>query len=405
LQNILYLVHRLPYPPNKGDKVRSFNILKHLSTENNVFLGAFVDDVDDYKYIPFVEGFCKHSYFQKIGKRSSFLRSLTGLYAGKALSLNYYSVAKFHQWVNEVVENNKIDAVFIFSSAMGQFVSESLYSRTLVDFVDVDSQKWKDYAIGSTFPISLLYNRESKCLLNYERSLASKSKHSFFVTEKERAVFSNLAPESLHKTSALNNGVDSNFFCRDESYLSPFEVNDEDIIPIVFTGAMDYLPNIDAVIWFVGNVLSELIKYNDKLRFFIVGRNPSKSVINLKSEITFVTGTVKDVRPYLQHATVVVAPLRIARGVQNKILEAMSMAKVVVASVACVQAIDATDGIDIFEAETPIDFIEKIKLLIDDNSLAELIGSRARINILEKYSWDFHLKKIDEYLTFNEAGT
>lgn len=403
MRNILYLAHRLPYPPNKGDKVRSFNLLKYLSAENNVYLGTFVDDPDDVKYIPIVRELCKSSYFEEINWRYSRIRSLSGIFKGQALTLSYYESQDFHNWVSGVISKNRIDDVVVFSSAMAQFVSSDFYSRMLVDFVDVDSQKWSEYSDQKYFPMSWLYKREGKLLLNYERFLAVEAKHSFFVTKKERSLFATFAPESLHKTSVLNNGVDLDFFDSDIRFLSPFGCEDDNFISVVFTGAMDYWPNIDAVTWFVDNVFSLLIKKNSKFRFYIVGRNPSQAVLDLRSEEIFVTGTVDDVRPYLRYATVVVAPLRIARGVQNKILEAMSMAKPVVASIGCVRAIDSTDGIDVLAANTPADFVEKIEYLINDKSRAEAIGRAARFNVQKKYSWGSNLKKIDEYLSFDEV--
>lgn len=395
------MVHRLPYPPNKGDKVRSYNILKHLSRNNNVFLGTFIDDPADEKYVDVVRGFCKEVFVYKLNKRFSFLRGLIGFGLGNSLSLSYYNVSGITVWINSVLENNKIDAVFVFSSAMGQFVKQNLYTKTLVDFVDVDSQKWTDYSSSAYFPISYFYAREARLLLRYERFLATQVKHSFFVTEKEKSLFGELASECIPKISALDNGVDSEFFAIDKNLPSPFLNNSEDIIPIVFTGAMDYLPNVDAVIWFVENIFPELLSINNNYRFFIVGRNPSKSVLLLKSEFVFVTGTVKDVRAYLQYASVVVAPLRIARGVQNKILEAMSMAKAVVASATCVQAINANDGVDIISADSPEDFINKICFLVDNPNIAAKIGSSARSTILNNYSWAFHLEKMDKYLEMN----
>ena len=403
MSNILYLVHRLPYPPNKGDKVRSFNILKYLSSRGNVFLGTFIDDPDDEKYTSYVDKFCKQAYFEKINKNYSKISSLLGFIKGDALTLNYYNSQKFHSWVTSVVGNNKIDAVVVFSSVMAQFVNADLHSRTLVDFVDVDSKKWNDYAEKAYFPFSWIYKRESIHLLSYERYLASHVSHSFFVTEKERSLFSSYASESVSRTSALNNGVDSNFFSQQKWFLSPFDNFSDEFLPIVFTGAMDYWPNIDAVIWFAENIFPMLIKVHRNIRFYIVGRNPSQSVLNLKSKSIFITGTVKDVRPYIQHATVVVAPLRIARGIQNKILEAMSMAKPVVASCACVDAIDCTDGVDIYSAEKASDFIRLIDYIINNKNEAELVGSAARRNILEKYSWDFHLKGMNKYINFEDV--
>ena len=388
----------MPYPPNKGDKVRSFNILKHIAASHNVFLGTFVDDPEDHKYIPTIEKFCKLSYFEKINKRYSKLLSLRGLYKKNALTLNFYKSSKFQNWINKTVENNKIDVILIFSSVMAQFISKDLYSRTIIDFVDVDSKKWSEYAEKVNFPFSWIYRREGKYLFQYERYLALHSRHSFFVTEKERDLFSSQAPETNFKTSSIKNGVDSDFFLQNSNFLFPFALTIVQPITLVFTGAMDYHPNIDAVLWFVKDIFSILIKKYSTIRFYIVGRSPSKEVLNLSSESIFVTGTVEDVRPFLQYADVVVAPLRIARGIQNKILEAMAMAKPVVASAQCVSAIDTVDGVEILSANTALDFINNIDYLINNKNEAYLIGCAARNRIIESYSWNSHLKGMDKYL-------
>lgn len=403
MRNILYLVHRLPYPPNKGDKVRSYNLLKHLSAGNNIYLGTFIDDPLDEKYLPTVRSLCASLYFERVSRSRSIPRSLIGICNGSALTLNYYNSRTFQIWVNEIIKSYRIDAIVVFSSVMAQFVPSDFYARTLVDFVDVDSRKWTEYSDQKYFPMSWLYRREGRCLLKYERFLALEASHSFFVTEKERNLFATFAPESSFKTSAINNGVDLDFFTPDDTLKSPFDQNNENCISIVFTGAMDYWPNIDAVIWFVDNVFSLLNKSNSNYRFYIVGRNPSQAVLNLRSKLIFVTGTVADVRPYLQFCTIVVAPLRIARGIQNKILEAMSMEKPVVASVECVQAIDSTDGINVLAAKTPFDFFEKIEFLIKNKHQSDAIGRAARVNVKEKYAWSSHLKKIDKYLNFEET--
>ena len=404
--NILYLVHRLPYPPNKGDKVRSFNILKYISLNNNVFLGTFIDEPDDEQFIPFVKNFCKILYVEKINKKYSKFCSLSGFFKNNSLTVNYYKSKSFNFWVNNIVNNNKIDIIIVFSSVMAQFINKNLYSKMLVDFVDVDSHKWSEYAEKKSFPISLIYKRESKYLLSYERYLAQHAKHSFFVTDKEKALFSSVAPESKLRTSALNNGVDFDFFSPGKNIIFPFESTLNKHIHLVFTGAMDYWPNIDAVIWFVKNVFSELIKRYPNILFHIVGRAPSIEVLNLNSKKVFVTGTVNDVRPYLQHATVVVAPLRVARGIQNKILEAMAMAKPVVASLECVKAINVLNGVDILSANSALEFIQKIEFLINNENKAESIGYSARVKVMENYSWSAHLKEIDKYfLVGSKSGT
>ena len=161
---------------------------------------------------------------------------------------------------------------------------------------------------------------------------------------------------------------------------------------------MDYWPNIDAVIWFAQDMLPALRKTWPTLCFYIVGRSPPPSVLALAGDAVVVTGTVDDVRPYLQHAAIVVAPLRVARGIQNKILEAMAMGRPVVAALSCVQAMDARDGDELISAETAEDFLREISALLHDAQRAGAIGQAGRTRVLQSYSWDAHLSKIDRYL-------
>ncbi|HEY8711131.1 MAG TPA: glycosyltransferase, partial [Burkholderiaceae bacterium] len=169
-------------------------------------------------------------------------------------------------------------------------------------------------------------------------------------------------------------------------------------LPIVFTGAMDYWPNIDAVTWFVREVMPPLLRLWPNARFHIVGRNPAAAVKALASDHVKVTGTVPDVRPYLQHAAVVVAPLRLARGIQNKVLEAMAMGRPVVASETCAQAIDARAGSELFTATTPMDFVRQIERLLRDPDKARSVGRAGRRCVLQRYGWEAHLSRIDPRL-------
>ena len=177
-------------------------------------------------------------------------------------------------------------------------------------------------------------------LLDFERRTAVLARRSFFVTEQEADLFRRQAPEVAGRVEALNNGVDGAFFSPDHALDNPFPEGEQ---AVVFTGAMDYWPNIDAVTWFVQEVLPLLQSRHSQARFYIVGRSPALAVRQLARSTVIVTGTVADVRPYLRHAAVVVAPLRIARGIQNKVLEAMAMACAVVVSRSCAAAVDAQD--------------------------------------------------------------
>ncbi len=403
MANLLFLVHRLPYPPNKGDKVRSYHLLKHLTATNRVFLGTFVDDPADEVHVSTVRELCPDLHVARLNPRMAKLRSLTGLLNHQALSLGYYKDSHLQSWVKQTLATQKIDATVVFSSAMAQYVEDApgvISPPMLVDFVDVDSAKWTQYASSHRWPLSWLYRREGVKLLAYERAVAARSRRSFFVTENETALFKKLAPECVGVIEAMSNGVDADFFSPDPTHASPFAggraMTGE--IPVVFTGAMDYWPNIDAVTWFASDILPALRRNWPTLRFYIVGRSPSPAVQALASDAIVVTGTVPDVRPYLQHSALVVAPLRVARGIQNKVLEAMAMARPVVASQSCVEAIDACAGEELISAADAQGFIREVDTLLKAPDRANAVGGAGRLRVVKSYSWTAHLSGIDRYL-------
>ena len=401
--NLLYLVHRVPYPPNKGDKVRSYHLLKHLTQQHRVFLGTFVDDPADEVYIDTVRTLCPDLHVARLTQRLAKVRSLIGLLTGQSLSERYYQNAGMQAWVDQTLAEHKIDAIVIFSSVMAQYVHQPLKRNNppmLVDFVDVDSAKWTQYAPQHRWPLSWLYRREGAKLLAFERAVAAKAQRSFFVTDNETALFAKLAPECASQLETICNGVDADFFSPDPARTSPFAeaAVSSSQIPLVFTGAMDYWPNIDAVTWFVGDILPQLRQTWPQLCFYIVGRSPPPTVLALAGPGVVVTGTVPDVRPYLQHATLVVAPLRVARGIQNKILEAMAMVRPVVASTSCVEAIDARSGEELVSATNASAFVQEINALLKDPARATALGQAGRLRVVSSYSWAAHLGRIDRYL-------
>lgn len=394
MANLLYLVHRMPYPPNKGDKVRSYHLLKHLVRRHRVFVGTFIDDPDDEVHIGALRALCADLFVTPLRRARARLGSLSGLLDGEALTLAYYRDAGLRRWVLETARREHIDAAVVFSSSMAQY-AEGLGLPTLVDFVDLDSAKWTEYAEHHRWPMSWLYRREGERLLAYERAVAARSARSFFVTEKEAALFRSVAPESVRSCEAMCNGVDADHFAPDATRPSPFAADE---LPVVFTGAMDYLPNVDAVSWFAAEILPPLRARWPALRFHIVGRNPTPAVLALRSESVAVTGTVPDVRPYLQHAAVVVAPLRLARGIQNKILEAMAMGRPVVAARECAEAISAQRGREFIAASDADGFVREIDALLRAPARAAAMGDAGRRRVQQDYSWDAHLAAIERHL-------
>lgn len=395
MAKILYLVHRMPYPPNKGDKVRSYHLLRHLAAQHQVYLGTFVDDPEDMAHVDTLRQWCADVKVVPLHPRRARLASLVGLLGPDALTLHYYRDAGLHRWVDETVVREGITTAVVFSSSMAQYAEGRSGLRMLVDFVDVDSAKWSEYARLQSWQLSWLYRREGRTLLDYERRIARLAARSFFVTEQESDLFRARAPECAQAIEALYNGVDAEYFSPDAARRSPFAAGD---VPLVFTGAMDYWPNIDAVGWFVSDMLPELRRRHPAVSFHIVGRNPAAAVRALAGDRVFVTGTVPDVRPYLQHAAAVVAPLRLARGIQNKVLEAMAMGRPVVAAQPCVDAVPGPAGMGLVGAQEAEHYVQAVDRLLNDATQARSLGMAGRERVLTHCTWGANLAAIDRHL-------
>lgn len=392
---LLYLVHRIPFPPNKGDKVRSFNILRQLARHHRVFLGTFVDHPDDLRHVAQLSEWCEEVHAVRLSPGVSRLLSLRGLLSGEALSLPYYRDTGLRQWVEGIVSRHAIRQAVAFSGPMAQYLDHPALQRRIIDFCDVDSAKWSQYAGDRRWPMSWLYRREGERLLAFERSAAASADASLFVTDAEAALFTGAAPEVANRVSVMQNGVDAAFFSPDHGFDTPYPAGG----PVVlFTGAMDYWPNVDAVVWFASEMLPRLRERHPDLRFWIVGMNPTPAVQALAGEGVVVTGTVPDVRPYLGHADVVVAPLRIARGIQNKVLEAMAMARPVVISSAPAAGLEAVPGRDCEIAHGDEEFVSRIFGLLADVALRRSMGCAGRQRVLERYSWEAHLAVLERLL-------
>jgi sugar transferase (PEP-CTERM/EpsH1 system associated) len=239
--------------------------------------------------------------------------------------------------------------------------------------------------------MSWIYQRESRLMLEWERRVAREFNWSAFISDAEAADFRRMAPESAHKVATLSNGVDADYFSPQRDYPNPYPA---DAKTIVFTGAMDYFPNVDAVEWFAREVMPPLRQRWPGVLFYIVGGKPSPKVQALAGDDITVTGRVEDVRPYLAHATAVTAPLRIARGIQNKVLEGMAMARTVITSPQGLEGIDAEPGIELLTADTPSDYLDRFAQVLAGLDL----GGAARARILQDYAWPARLAPLASML-------
>lgn len=407
MEDLLYLVHRIPYPPNKGDKIRSFHLLKHLSKHYRVHLGAFVDDRADWVYAEAVKKLAGGEVcLLPLNSKWATLKSAAGLFTGEPLTLPYYRDRRMQRWVDALLARGSVKRALVYSSSMAQYlmpphpISGASLNR-VIDFVDIDSDKWRQYAAKKSWPLSWVYRREAAQLLRYEHRVTQAFDAATFVSEAEAALFKRLVPEGAHKVFGFSNGVDTEYFSPAHEFENPFLPEER---AIVFTGAMDYWANVDAVTWFASDVFRAVRDKMPSARFYIVGARPNPDVRSLGTiPGVVVTGAVPDIRPYLAHAALVVAPLRIARGIQNKVLEAMAMAKPTIVTPEALEGIAANPGHELLLARNGEEFCNQCVTLLQGK--ADMIGERARARVEADFSWDHHLAGLDRALDHRASSS
>jgi sugar transferase (PEP-CTERM/EpsH1 system associated) len=358
-RSTLFLCHRLPYPPNKGDKIRSYALLRHLAARGPVHLACFVDEAEDLQYLDKVRqlagGDC---YFERLGAGAKAWRSLTGLITGKPLTTACFGSKRLQAWVNLSLRNRPIDDVVVFGSAMAPYLLGAPIApeRVLFDMVDIDSDKWRQYAARSRGGLKWLYGREGEKLEALECVAADAFGHTLLASDFEADTFKAITPASAAKITGLTNGVDLERFSPG-NFQNPFG---KDELPIVMTGRMDYRPNYEGALWFAREVFPQVLKFIPNARVHFVGAGPPAELRQAAGPGIVVTGAVPDVRPYIQFAQAIVAPLHIARGVQNKVLEAMAMAKPVVATHDATRSLGVTAGHHLWVEKDPRRFANAV---------------------------------------------
>jgi len=401
---LLLLFHRLPYPPNKGEKIRYYHFLRGLAARHEVVTGSIAeatDSADDIANVARLSSDTKTVVMSSIDRRIAYARApLTG----KALSLAPFESDELQAWVDETLRRGDIDCVLACSAAMGGFVARARapVRRFVMDFVDMDSDKWGQYARTARWPLSQLYRREARLTLAAESGIATRADASLFVSGTEVDDFVHQVPQAAGKVHAVENGVDAEYYDPDRDYAIPFGA--EQTAPLVFVGTMDYLPNIDAVTWFARSIMPLIRERKPQATFHIVGARPTAEVSRLASlPGVFVTGAVPDVRPYVAWARVSVAPLRLARGIQNKVLEAMAMARPVVVTPAALAGIDATPGREVLLANTEQEIANRVLQALDDPSAQE-IARAARRFVLAGFAWSAKIARLEQFLRPAEPG-
>ena len=390
--NLLYLAHRIPFPPVKGDKIRSFNQIKHLSRTHTIHLACLVDERADWDHIRALEKWCAsvEAVYRNVLLQKA--RAALGIFTSRPLTANALYSAELQQLIDKRLVSERIDRIVLSSSGMAEYVKGIHGIPRIMDFVDVDSEKWRIYVTHHRGLSKAVYKLEAGRLAGYEDEIARTFDHCLVVSEDEAKVLRDRIPSC--PVSVVPNGVDFDWF----NLQTTTDVR-EARPTLIFTGSMDYAPNIDGVRYFCSEVLPLISKRIPAVQFWIVGRNPTTAVKALADDprVT-VTSTVPDVRPYLRKAWVAVAPLRIARGLQNKVLEAMAMQLPVVGTSAAFRGTMATtaDGISI--ADHPAGMAEETVTLLEDSRRRQQAGERARRFVERHHRWEEQVERLGRIL-------
>lgn len=390
---VLYITHRVPWPPDRGDRIRTWNVLKYLSVRADVDLACLADEpVSEATMTELRRVSRRLAVIPHAGKKR-YAAGLMSLAAGNTVTEGLFNCRALKQTLQQWDRTCLYTALLASSSGVARYLFEPFLRQPAtrwVDLTDVDSQKWLDYSRSSSFPMSMVYAAEGRRLRRVEQMLAERCERLLVVSNAERDLFRSFCPtDRIH---AVSNGVDSTFF-------APSEKSKVDPHSCVFVGVMNYKPNADAAIWFADHVFPKLQQKYPDASFRIVGKSPTADVQNLAMRPGIeVTGSVPDVRPWLYRSTCAVVPLHIARGVQNKVLEAMSCGRPVICSPSPLKGLAAEPGLHLLQADSAEEWVQSISRVFDDTCLQEELGMAGAAYVQLRHSWDQCLAPLDDML-------
>lgn len=400
---ILFISHRMPFPPNRGDKIRSHHVLKRLAELAPVHVATFADDeldlAEEVELAAVARSHC-------LVRRSKPLVQcgLEALLRRTPVSLVAFASPELAAYIDRILRERPISTIYVFSGQMGQYIPAWFKGRVVFDFVDVDSAKFEAYAQRGGGPGRWVNAREARLLRIEEERLARRADVSLLVTPEERALFqSRLSSPAAASCDVrvIRCGIDSKRF--DRALVRP-EPRLQ-MLPgprLIYTGQMDYAPNVEACLRVITDLLPAIRAQSPDASFHIVGRSPADELLEFhEQDGVYVWGEVEDTRPWLAAADLALIPLEIARGIQTKVLEAMAMSLPVVLTTGAATGVGATDGIDFTIADNDADLIDRVNFLIAHPREAMALGRSAREFVVEHLSWSACLAPLPDLI----AGT
>ena len=395
---LLFLCQRLPYPPNKGEKITTFNMVRHLAGRFDLHVGTFVDTPEDMPAVEEFRPYCTSLHVAEIRKPQAWIPAGLRWLGGLPVSFALFRSAGLRAYVQDVLRREQPAAIVAHSSNIADYALLPAAAPTvrILHFADVDSEKFVAYAAASAGWRRLVLALEARRVRAAEARLAAGADAVAFVSEEEAALFRSVVDGVSTPIVIIGNGVDAEAFDPSVSWPQPGWGEGP---AFVFTGAMDYQPNIEAVLWFSDAVLPGLRAMRGPVQFAIVGLNPGAEIRALATRPGIVvTGRVPEVQPYLAHAAAIVAPLRIARGVQNKVLEALAMGRPTIVSPEALTGIGTPGATPVIVADNAEAWVNACLRVLDNPASAAALGRRARPFILDNFSWPARLRSLDALL-------
>jgi sugar transferase (PEP-CTERM/EpsH1 system associated) len=394
--DILFLAHRVPFPPDRGDRIRSHHLLKALARLGPVHIGCFAEGNDGAGAAALAQIAASHCIVPR--RKPLPLAGIEAVLAGKPVSLTAFRSRRLADWVRQTIARHDIAAIVVFSGQMGQYVPEDFGGRVVIDLCDVDSAKFASYAAAGER--AWLNAREARLLAVEEERLGQRADATILISEAEAALYRSRlrAPDKVN-VAVIGNGIDAAFF--DPAATTPHPRLAAEAGPhFVFTGQMDYRPNEQAALWVIEALMPLLRARLPEAVFHVVGRNPTaRLVAHHGCAGVRVWGAVRDVRPFIAAADAVLAPLLIARGVQNKVLEAMAMARPVILTPEAATGIAASDGEHwLVSPPDPATMAARIEGLLSEPEKAARMGAAARRFVREHHAWEAMLAPLGRLL-------
>ncbi len=392
MQKILYITHRVPCPPDKGDRIRNYHILTWLAGRASVDLACLADEPVDDATIRTLKTLADRVAVVPHRSGSRWARAAWTVATGRTVTEGAFSSSPLREVVSSWARETRYHATLVSASGLAPYLRLKALAGVpaVVDFVDVDSEKWFDYAQACRGPRAWLYRMEGRRLRRLERDATTWARGTVLVSEAETNLFRQSC--DARNVYTVTNGVDL------ETFTPDCEVVEADQT-CVFVGALDYRPNIDGVCWFCRDVWPEINRRRPGARLLLVGRQPVAAVRRLTTVAGVeLVGQVPDVRPYLSEASLILVPLRLARGVQNKVLEALAMGKATVASPQSLVGLQARGTVPVLIASTPTEWVDSVIRLMDDPALRHQLGSDGRRYVEESHCWDRSLEPLGPIL-------